>query len=202
MVLATALAAFAASSAFALEIPLGGQIEGGGGKGTAVGYVDMDRIFAIYPQTKLAKEDYAKQLQKKRDQLAEKEAQVNNLKSKIAVLESTAKQAQNAPAPDAANVSDAQVEASAAKSPQQLDDMKQQLEAQMAEYEDTRKQAEQDLAAFQTQQSQMILGKIYEALRDLAQEAQVTLVVDKASILYGDAAIDLTDRLQAKVRGY
>jgi hypothetical protein len=30
----------------------------------------------------------------------------------------------------------------------------------------------------------------------------VTLVVDKASILYGDTAIDLTDRLQAKVRGY
>ena len=48
----------------------------------------------------------------------------------------------------------------------------------------------------------MILGKIYQALRDLAQEEQVTLVVDKASILYGDSAIDLTEKLQNKVRGY
>jgi Skp family chaperone for outer membrane proteins len=48
----------------------------------------------------------------------------------------------------------------------------------------------------------MILGKIYQALRDVANEEQVVVVVDKSSILYGDANIDLTEKLQERVRGY
>ena len=45
-------------------------------------------------------------------------------------------------------------------------------------------------------------GLIYKALKDLANEEQVTLVVDKSSILFGSAEIDLTDKLQQRVRGY
>jgi Skp family chaperone for outer membrane proteins len=153
----------------------------------------MDRIFQIYPQTAIAKEDYAKQLQKKRDQLHEKEAQVNALKAKLGVLQNTIKDM--APA-------DSSGTAVSAGQGSNAGDMQQQLQQQVTELEDMRKQAEVDLAAFQNQQSQLILGKIYQALRDLAQEQQVTLVVDKASILYGDSAVDLTDKLQAKVRGY
>lgn len=193
-----------ATSAHALEIPLGGGLESKSGGGTTVGYVDMDRIFQIYPQTQIAKEDYAKQLEKKRAQLHEKESQVNALKARIGVLDSTLK-GLNTPPPNGAAPADGTASPSdtpvaAGDSPSS--DMKKQLEAQMAELDDLRKQSERDLATFQNQQSQIILGKIYQALRDLAQEEQVTLVVDKASILYGDTAIDLTDKLQTKVRGF
>lgn len=201
-----------ATKAFALEIPLGGATEGktGGGGGTAVGYVDMDRIFQIYPQTQIAKEDYAKQLEKKRQQLHEKEAQVNSLKARIGVLDSTLKD-MGTPATAPATSSDtvtssataaASLQPADSGSAQGMQDMKKQLEQQMGELDDMRKQAETDLAAFQAQQSQIILGKIYQALKDLAQEEQITLIVDKSSILYGDAAIDLTEKLQEKVRGY
>ena len=210
-----------ATTAFALEIPLGGagEAKGAAGGGTSVGYVDMDRIFQIYPQTQIAKEDYAKQLEKKRLQLHEKEAQVNALKARIGVLDSTLKDMtapsqppvpSTAPAPGTAISTSAVAAATPATPPppadagssQGMQDMKKQLETQMAELDDMRKQAETDLATFQAQQSQIILGKIYEALKDLAQEEQVTLIVDKSSILYGDAAIDLTEKLQTKVRGF
>jgi len=184
-----------AGSASALEIPLGGGVEAAGGGGTTVGYVDMDRIFQIYPQTQIAKEDYAKQLEKKRQQLREKESQVNALKARIGVLDSALKDLSAAPAADTTTVTNAGPDSPSS-------DMKKQLEGQMAELDDLRKQSERDLATFQNQQSQIILGKIYQALRDLAQEEQVTLVVDKSSILYGDTAIDLTDKLQNRVRGY
>jgi Skp family chaperone for outer membrane proteins len=199
-----------ATTAFALEIPLGGASEGkgAGGGGTSVGYVDMDRIFQIYPQTQIAKEDYAKQLEKKRQQLREKEEQVNSLKARIGVLDSTLKD-MGAPSAAPATSSDTATSTAAsagtpadAGSAQGMQDMKKQLEQQMGELDDMRKQAETDLAAFQAQQSQIILGKIYQALKDLAQEEQVTLIVDKSSILYGDAAVDLTEKLQEKVRGY
>ncbi len=201
---AFALALLWISSASALEIPLGSSVQASGGNhGTAVGFVDMDRIFQIYPQTNNAKEDYAKQLQKKRDQLADKETKVNNIKNRISVLEATMKDLGAAAAAQPANPDGTTTAPAAdAPTPQNLTDMKRQLETEMAELDDMRKQSEKDLATFQGQQSQIILGKIYESLRDLAQEEQITVVVDKASILYGDTAIDLTDKLQAKVRGY
>ena len=74
----------------ALEIPLTGGTQSSAG-GPKIAYVDMERIFQIYPQTQAAKEDYAKQLKRKKDQLAEKEAELRDISSRLTVLESTLK---------------------------------------------------------------------------------------------------------------
>lgn len=202
------------SSPKALEIPLTGAAGASANGGAKIAYVDMELIFQLYPQTRFVKEDYAKQLQKKREQLAEKDAELANIKSRIAVLESTLKGMglNNAgePAvstPTAANgLSGEQPGSEQAVGgdgePQAVLSMKKELEEKQAEYEDLRQRAFEELAAFERQQTQTILGKIYLALRDLAQEEQVTLVVDKSSILYGAANIDLTEKLQQRVRGY
>lgn len=181
----------AGSNLMALEIPLNGGGASSAG-GVKIGYIDMDRIFQIYPQTQVAKDDYAKQLKKKKDQLAEKEKELDDIKNRIGILESTLGTSVNENK-DADNP-----EVTAASVPS----LKRDLEEKKVAYEELKKRASQDLASFQSQQSQIILGKIYQALRDLALEEQVTIVVDKASILYGDATTDLTDKLQEKVRGY
>lgn len=175
----------------ALEIPLSGG--GSSVGGPKIAYVDMERIFQIFPQTQAAKEDYAKQLKKKKDQLSEKESELRDISSRLSVLESTLK---DMPAP---GVDLAPAEAG---SPQSLSNLKAELDKKKTDYEDLRKQAASDLTAYQSQQSQIILGKIYQALKDLASEEQVAVVVDKSSILYGDATIDLTEKLQQRVRGY
>jgi Skp family chaperone for outer membrane proteins len=209
-ILVMALSAPAMSGAiWGLDIPLTGATPGSSSdatRGGTIGYVDMEKIFQIYPQTQAAKEDYAKQLKKKREQLAEKEAALAEIQSRAAVLESTLKQ--GAP-PAAPVVLDSSSTASSvpavdplASAAQSLATMKRDLEDKKAEMEELRKQSAADLAAFEAQQSQLILGKIYQALRDVANEEQVTVVVDKSSILYGDASIDLTDKLQQRVRGY
>lgn len=188
-----------ATCSYALEIPLGGESGGSGGGGGKIAYVDMERIFQVYPQTREAKEDYAKQLAKKRQQLADKEAELANLKSRVSVLESTLKDVN---ANGATAAPQASTPTASGESPQSLLDMKKDLEQKQAELEDLRKRAADDLAAFERQQTQLIFGKIYQALRDVCSEEQVTLVVDKASILYGSADIDLTEKLQTRVRGY
>ncbi len=192
-----ALALLGGPSIHALDIPLSGGTDGGGG-GLRIGYVDMDKIFQIYPQTQAAKEDYAKQLKKKRELLASKEAELRDVEGKISVLESTLKQGGASATPPAAEgAPDA-----AASVGQNIVKMRDDLDARKTELVELRKQATADLAAFQAQQSQLILGKIYQALRDVAVEEQVAVVVDKSSILYGDASIDLTDKLQQRVRGF
>lgn len=173
-----------------LEIPLVGTEAGGGKGGANIGYVDMDHIFRIFPQTLSAKEDYMKQLKRKRDQLAEKEKELEAVKSRMSVLENTLKDYSTAGAPAPADGS----------TPTPA--LQKELEEKQAEYEDIRKQAANDLATFESQQSQMILGKIYQALKELANEQQISVVVDKSSVLYGDATIDLTQKLQERVRGY
>jgi Skp family chaperone for outer membrane proteins len=191
----------------ALDIPLSGETGTGKG-GASIGYVDMDKIFQIFPQTQAAKEDYMKQLQKKKDQLAAKESELADIQNRVSVLESTLKQNPSAPpvATSSGTVSSTSTAPSTADAlagaSQNLVKMKKDLDDRKAELEDLRKQAQSDLSTYQTQQSQIILGKIYEALREVALEQQVNVVVDKSSILYGDATIDLTDKLQQRVRGY
>jgi Skp family chaperone for outer membrane proteins len=190
----------------ALEIPLSGG--GETSRGGSIGFVDLDKIFQIYPQTQVAKEDYAKQLKKKRELLAEKEAALTDIQTRTSVLESTLKQGGPVTPPPAENgelTEDSTVNPAAdplASAAESLANMKRELEDKKAEMEELRKQAAADLAAFESQQSQLILGKIYQALRDVASEEQVSVVVDKSSILYGDGNIDLTEKLQQRVRGY
>jgi Skp family chaperone for outer membrane proteins len=197
----------AVSGAWALDIPLEG---GGGGAGNvlSIGYVDMERIYQLYPKTRVAKEDYSKQLRAKRAELAGKEKELLAIKNRLSVLESTLKNggADPAAAAGAAPVDDAAIDPSLenleAKEPAALIQLKKELEEKQADFEEQRKRAQDDLIAFERRQNQVILGNIYQALRDLAQEQQVSIVVDKTSVLYGDATIDLTDKLQDKVRGY
>jgi Skp family chaperone for outer membrane proteins len=184
------------TSSIALEIPLSGSVDSSGGGGK-IGYVDIDKIFQIYPQTLAAKEDYAKQLKRKREQLSTKEKELSEIKEKLSVLEATLK---NMESPS--GISGSTASASSPVQPQSFLTLKQDLENKKTEYEELRKQAATDLSVYEKQQSQIILGKIYQALKDLAQEEQISVVVDKNSVLYRDTTIDLTDQLQQHIRGY
>lgn len=176
------------TNAAALEIPLNGAGGGSGDGGAKIGYVDMERIFQVYPQTKAAKDDYRKRLEKLKSDLAQREADLGNTRDRIAVLDSTLKGVQSS--------------TDTPREPGNLDAMKKDLQTKEQEFEEARKRALDDLATFESKQSQVILGKIYEALVSLADEEQLTLVVDKSSILYGSASTDLTEKLQERIRGF
>ncbi len=188
-----------AQGAYALEIPLNGG--GGGDGGARIGYVDMERIFQVYPQTKAAKDDYRKRLDKLKADLAVRESELGNIRDRISVLDSTLKGVGASPTTDISTVT-AGSPMDQAKEPGNLDAMRRDLQAKQTEFEEARQRALQDLASFESRQSQEILGKIYEALVSLAEEEQVTLVVDKSSILYGSASTDLTEKLQQRIRGF
>ena len=194
----------AAAGAQAIDIPLTGGGAGTGG-GQRIGYVDMERIFQVFPQTKFAKEDYAERLEKMRADLRAKEDDLRAIKARIGVLESAFNELNQNAAPGGAPAPDAETQAAldAVRSePAALGELKAELEAKQLDLEEARARASADLQAFERQQSQLILGKIYQALKELADEQQINLVVDKSSILFGSAEIDLTDDLQRRVRGF
>lgn len=185
----------------ALEIPLG-HSEGTGRDSTdRIGYVDMERIFQIYPQTKSAKEDFLKKREKMREDLSAKEIRLQEVRQKMAVLESTLISKPPAQNPDVDPLF-GNGEPAEKVSADSISQTKKELEELEIEFEEARSLAQKDLTAFESRQTQIIFGKIYSALQELADEEQVDLVVDKSSILFGSASIDLTEKLQKKVRGF
>jgi Skp family chaperone for outer membrane proteins len=197
--IAAILAGAFISNARALEIPLTGA--GSDGGVAKIGYVDMERIFQVYPQTKAAKDDYRKRLDKLKADLAARESELGNIRDRISVLDSTLKGVGTSPTTEVSTIT-AGSPMDLAKQPDNLDVMRNDLKTKEVEFEEARKRALEDLASFESRQSQVILGKIYEALVDLAEEEQVTLIVDKSSILFGSASTDLTEKLQERIRGF
>ncbi len=78
-----------------------------------------------------------------------------------------------------------------------------QKEADLAdretELQNDQKLAEKQLLDYENHRSELLLGRIYVALKELAVKEEVSVVVDKRNILYGQKAVDLTDKLIEKL---
>lgn len=59
--------------------------------------------------------------------------------------------------------------------------------------------AERELLEYESRKSELLLGRIYTALKELAIKEEVSVVVDKRNILYGQNAVDLTGKLLKKL---
>jgi Skp family chaperone for outer membrane proteins len=170
--------------------------------GSAVGFVDIEKIFQEFPETQRAKAEYMSSIEKKRIALLDKELEIKSIKDRIDSLKKTLEpetgSAATAPAKSTGTVdsSGAPAEGAAAAlvlRQQELDEKEKGLETE-------RLKIEQELVDEERHRSQAILGHIYVVLQELAEEAQVSVVVDKSSILYGTAQVDLTAKLRERLR--
>ena len=57
------------------------------------------------------------------------------------------------------------------------------------------RQVEKELLEYESHRSEILLGRIYIALKELAVREEVSVIMDKRNILFGHSAVDLTDKL-------
>ncbi len=187
-----------------MEIP----VRRGGASGSPVGYVDMDLIFREYPETKKAREEYRKEVARYKGELAEKERALDDLKGEIDALKVPPASPTNTllssgtvtgepPAVSTAPLSMPPPVSEAEGLAKRQD----QLVKRQEEIEKARAEATLALRNFESRQSKQILGRLYKALVQLADERGISLVVDKSAILYGTNTVDLTEALSRRVRG-
>ena len=204
---ASVLALFLPAAALALEIPL----KKGSGEATRVGFVDMERIFREYPETQKARAEYFQEVERQRAALAERERQLASLTDQMAALQSAVAQP---PAAEAVSSTGAAPSLSTGAAPtpaistataaaveEGLAKRSSELEKRKAELTLARQTSAQALRDLEARRSKQILGSLYKALTQLADEKGVGLVVDKSAILYGQEAVDLTEALSRRVRG-
>lgn len=62
-------------------------------------------------------------------------------------------------------------------------------------------QVEQNLVSIESKRAEILLGRIYKAVREAAVENSVSVVIDKSAILFGQGSVDLTDKVLKKLEG-
>lgn len=61
--------------------------------------------------------------------------------------------------------------------------------------DDFQAQLEKNLVDIESKRSEMLLGRIYKAVRETALENGVSVVIDKSAILFGQGSVDLTGKV-------
>jgi hypothetical protein len=74
------------------------------------------------------------------------------------------------------------------------------LEAKEADFKTFEALAEKSLLDLESRKTEILLGRIYGAIQEVAKNEGVSVVVDKSQILFGHQAVDLTDRVLKKLK--
>ena len=80
-------------------------------------------------------------------------------------------------------------------------DKKRDLAVKEEEFQKHQTQVEKNLVELESKRTEMLLGKIYVVVQEVARESGVSVVVDKSQILYGQRTVDLTDRVVKRLEG-
>lgn len=82
-----------------------------------------------------------------------------------------------------------------------LGDNQQRLDRATVEFKTFRGNAVADMKALQTQKTYGVMSRIYATLQVLARDEGVMVVMDKAYVLYGEDAVDLSEKLIERLQG-
>ena len=70
-----------------------------------------------------------------------------------------------------------------------------ELARKESEFREYRRDVEKNLLDIESRRSEILLGRIYKALREVARDEGVSVVVDKKQILFGQNSVDLTEKV-------
>ncbi|MBI5201512.1 MAG: OmpH family outer membrane protein [Elusimicrobia bacterium] len=74
------------------------------------------------------------------------------------------------------------------------------LQDKDAEFKVYQGQVEKNLLELEEKKTEILLGKIYRAVQEVARDEGVSVVVDRSQILFGHQAMDLTDKVIKKLK--
>ncbi|MFA6029937.1 MAG: OmpH family outer membrane protein [Elusimicrobiota bacterium] len=83
----------------------------------------------------------------------------------------------------------------------QSDAKRKEIAAKEEEALKHQEQVEKNLLELESRRSEILLGKIYTVVQEVARENGVSVVVDKGQILFGQKTVDLTEKVLKKLEG-
>lgn len=80
-----------------------------------------------------------------------------------------------------------------------IDDNRKSLERSTFSFKDYRAKALGDMKLLQKEKTYDVMAKIYAILQEMARDENITVVLDKSYVLYGEDSVDLTDKLISRM---
>jgi outer membrane protein len=133
-----------------------------------IGVVDITRVFDEYPETKKATQALNKEYE-------EQKVRIDVLQDEITRLEDELK-----------NIM---------LSEEERERKKAMIEQKRKKLQELTTQAEQELLEKERKLTRKIIKKIYKAIKHLAEEKGISIVVDKAGVLFSSPELDLTEEV-------
>jgi len=75
------------------------------------------------------------------------------------------------------------------------------LEEKKVECEELKKKTQIELKEFENSKTMAIMADLYKIIKELAEEENISIVVEKGNVLYGLPNIDITDKVIDRLRG-
>lgn len=158
-----------------VSAPMVGLVDAAPGATVKIGVVDLEQTLYETPVGKRASEAFDKTRKAKQAELDKKQ---KDLQKAAAELDKQA----------------------AVLKPDVLAQKKGVLEKQFVELQQTYVKLERDLAGERTKLVQDVLTKAQPIIEQLAAAEGVTIVLDRSAVLWHDASVDLTAKLNAKMQ--
>ena len=155
-----------------------------------IAFVDIEEIYSRFQMKELAERELEIRKDKYVADIAAIDSKIRQLETSIALEEEKTVSLSTSPAADA-ETSTATVKADTR--PDELKALKQQKELLSAE---TRESLKNIKSEYMTQ----IMGKIYDAVAEAADEGGYGLVIDKSNAVYGIPSTDLTETVLKKLK--
>lgn len=138
-----------------------------------IAFVDGKKIFEEAPQAVTAREDLKEKFKSYQDKLDEMSKEIADLTKKFQSNPLfTEEEKEN-----------------------QIDKINKKKEA-LLEY---KRKAETELTKSEAEFTKGIMEKVYDIVEKIAKNRKIDIVLDKASVLYGDATLDITDTVMDKL---
>ncbi len=83
----------------------------------------------------------------------------------------------------------------------QLQEKKNIIEEKNKEYKELEEKIKKELKEFETSKTMAIMADLYKIIKELAEEENISIVVEKQNILYGLPNTDITDKVIDRLRG-
>lgn len=193
-----------------------------------IGIVDMDKILNEYPLIQKLQQDIDALRQNKMAEIAsiEKEleellkqkllinSEIEQLNTQLAQISMTSLSSTTFPSENISSVLDTQSSSTSTYQTDQVEQIKksieskqrnlQQIEQEIVSKKQIVKQKQTDLESEIEKMKQKteteIYAELYKIIKQVAQQEELNVVIDKSGILYGETQIDITEKVLKKIK--
>jgi Skp family chaperone for outer membrane proteins len=218
---------------FGVDISLDNFVVQGNKSSSAMGYVDIEKVFANHPLTKRLQDEFNAEVEKKKAAVGEQQKTIEDAKQVVKSsstlimqmkveleqmrqnLNSPVSQqplpaadtmtpvavstAAAAPVIDAAMVAAKERDVKAGEA--EIENMKVLITKREKDLCDYTDQCKREITDMESKQTNTVLQDIYGILEKITVDNNLSMIVDKSNVLYGQPGQDYTDKVLERLQG-